>query len=50
MAGVSRSTIGEIEGTHARPRRWRTMRKLAKALGVEPAEIEILTKDQLRET
>jgi len=40
-AGVSRSTIWELEGGRARPRRWKTIRKLAKALGVEPSEIEI---------
>jgi transcriptional regulator with XRE-family HTH domain len=47
-AGVSTFTIWELEGAKARPRRGRTIRKLAKALGVEPSEIEIPTKDQVR--
>ena len=44
-AGVSTSTIWELEGAHTRPRRWRTIRKLAKALGVEPSEIELPRSD-----
>ena len=44
-AGVSRFTIRELEGAKVRPRRWSTIRKLAKALGVEPSEIEIPTID-----
>ncbi|PYR23558.1 MAG: XRE family transcriptional regulator [Acidobacteria bacterium] len=47
-AGVSTFTIWEIEGAKARPRRWRTLRKLAKALGVEPSEIELPRSDKSR--
>jgi len=43
-AGVSRFTISELEGGKVRPRRGRTIRKLAKALGVDPSEIEIPQK------
>ena len=40
-ARVARSTVSEIEGGRARPRRWRTIRRLAKALGVEPSAIDL---------
>jgi len=40
-SGVARSTIWELEGGRARPRHWKTIRKLAKALGVEPSEIDL---------
>ncbi len=40
-AGVSRSTVSEIESDRPRPRRWRTIKRLAKALGVDPSEIDI---------
>jgi transcriptional regulator with XRE-family HTH domain len=47
-AGVSRSTIWELEGARARPRRWITIRKLAKALGVEPSEIDLPLSDDAK--
>ena len=37
-AGVSYPTISRIENDHAEPH-FRTIRKLAKALGVDPAEL-----------
>ena len=40
-AKVSRSTIAVLEaGAHSRAPRARTIRRLAKALGCEPADIE----------
>ena len=38
MAGVSQSTIANIERNNAEPQ-FRTIRKLAKALDVEPTEL-----------
>ena len=37
-AGVSQSTIANIERDNAEPQ-FRTIRKLAKALGIEPTEL-----------
>lgn len=38
MAGLNRVTINTIEGGHAEPRAG-TVRKLARALGVEPSDL-----------
>lgn len=38
-AGVTESTINRLEGSKQKPT-FKTIRKLAKALGVEPGEIE----------
>jgi transcriptional regulator with XRE-family HTH domain len=47
VSGVARSTIWELEGGRPRPRRWKTLRKLAKALKVDPSEIEVARAERL---